>query len=137
MTARDLADGRERLTQFERHDLAGRALRSHVGGPLQRRAGALERIGVPRVGDRARESARTIGPQQFGECVPQGIEDVTLLPRISYELLKAGQSEETVRKVLGQNLLRVFERVEQVAHDLAGEPAWQNDPKTDSEKLAR
>jgi len=70
-------------------------------------------------------------------CVPQGIDDVTLLPRITYELLAAGQGEETIRKVLGQNLLRVFERVEQVARDLAGEPAWQNDPKTDSEKLAR
>ncbi len=70
-------------------------------------------------------------------CVPQGIDDVTMLPRITYELLAAGKSEETVRKVLGQNLLRVFERVEQVARDLAGEPAWQNDPKTDSDTLAR
>jgi len=70
-------------------------------------------------------------------CVPQGIDDVTLMPRITYELLAAGQSEETVKKVLGQNLLRVFERVEQVARDLAGEPAWQNDPKTDSAPIAR
>jgi len=70
-------------------------------------------------------------------CVPQGIDDVTFLPRITYELLAAGQSEDTVKKVLGQNLLRVFAQVEQTAQSLAGEPAWQNDAATDSQPIAR
>ena len=70
-------------------------------------------------------------------CVPQGIDDVTFLPRITYELLAAGQSEETIKKVLGGNLLRVFAQVEQTAQSLAGEPAWQNDAATDSQPIAR
>jgi membrane dipeptidase len=70
-------------------------------------------------------------------CVPQGIDDVTFLPRITYELLAAGQSEETVKKVLGGNLLRVLAQVEQTAQSLAGEPAWQNDAATDSQPIAR
>jgi membrane dipeptidase len=54
--------------------------------------------------------------------VPRGIDDVTQLPRITYELLRAGIDEAGVRKVLGGNLLRVMRRVEEVAASLAKEP---------------
>lgn len=69
-------------------------------------------------------------------CVPDGIDDVTYLPRIAYELLAAGQDEATVRKVLGENLLRVFAAVEQKAVDLAGEAPRCNDA-TDSTRRPR
>ena len=70
-------------------------------------------------------------------CVPQGVDDVTFLPRITCALLERGCSEETVRKVLGQNLLRVLARCEEVALSLAGEQPWLNDPAVDSLPLAR
>ncbi|MSR39381.1 MAG: membrane dipeptidase [Planctomycetes bacterium] len=70
-------------------------------------------------------------------CVPEGLDDVTYLPRITYELLANGQSEETVRKVLGENLLRVFAAVELEAYQLRGEPPFRNDLKTDSLPAAR
>lgn len=70
-------------------------------------------------------------------CVPKGIDDVTYLPRLTYELLAAGQSEETVRKVLGGNLLRVLSRVEAVAVELAGEAPYCNDALTDSTAISR
>ncbi len=70
-------------------------------------------------------------------CVPEGMDDVTFLPRITYALLAADQSEATVRKVLGENLLRVFAQVEQVAIGLRTEAPWRNDPKTDADPLAR
>jgi membrane dipeptidase len=47
--------------------------------------------------------------------LPQGMEDCTKLPAITYELLKRGYSEQDVTKILGGNLLRVFEAVEQTA----------------------
>jgi membrane dipeptidase len=47
---------------------------------------------------------------------PEGIEDVSNYPVITYELLKRGYSEIDVRKVLGENLLRVMTEVERVAH---------------------
>jgi membrane dipeptidase len=61
-------------------------------------------------------------------CVPHGIDDVSHLPRITYELLARGHSEQDCRKILGQNLLRVFAAVENTARALAGEPPYQNGP---------
>ena len=40
--------------------------------------------------------------------LPEGLEDVTRLPWITYRLLRRGMSEEDVRKVLGGNVLRVM-----------------------------
>ncbi|HLU39269.1 MAG TPA: dipeptidase [Planctomycetota bacterium] len=60
-------------------------------------------------------------------CVPSGLDDVTGLPRITYWLLARGIDEAGVRKVLGENLLRVFAAAEQVALSLRAEPPYQND----------
>ncbi|HEX8071927.1 MAG TPA: membrane dipeptidase [Pyrinomonadaceae bacterium] len=46
--------------------------------------------------------------------LPEGMEDISKLPNLTYELLKRGYSEQDVRKVLGENLLRVFAQVERV-----------------------
>jgi len=54
---------------------------------------------------------------------PEGFEDVSRYPRITEELLRRGHSEEVVRKVLGENFLRFFTRVEGVSRTLAAEPA--------------
>jgi membrane dipeptidase len=47
--------------------------------------------------------------------LPGGMEDVSKLPAVTYELLKRGYSENDVKKVLGENLLRVMAEVEAVA----------------------
>ena len=47
--------------------------------------------------------------------LPGGLQDVTRLPWITYELLKRGYAEEDVYKILGGNALRVLEEVERVA----------------------
>jgi membrane dipeptidase len=46
---------------------------------------------------------------------PLGMEDVSMLPKIAEEMLRRGRSEEQVRKVLGENFLAFFARVEAVA----------------------
>jgi membrane dipeptidase len=53
---------------------------------------------------------------------PAGLEDVSKLPRITQELLRRGHSEDVVRKVLGENFLRFFAKVEDVSRSLAEEP---------------
>ena len=55
--------------------------------------------------------------------VPPGMEDISKLPTLTYQLLRRGYSEDDVRKVLGENLLRVMARNEEVARSLqaAGE----------------
>ena len=47
--------------------------------------------------------------------VPQQLEDVSCYPNITQELLNRGHSTEQIRKILGENLLRAFRRVEEVA----------------------
>jgi membrane dipeptidase len=47
--------------------------------------------------------------------LPEGMEDVSKLPNITIELLKRGYSDADIKKVLGENLLRVMTQVERVA----------------------
>jgi membrane dipeptidase len=53
---------------------------------------------------------------------PVGLEDVSKLPRLTEELLRRGHSAEDVRKVLGENFLRFFAKVEEVSRSLRAEP---------------
>ena len=47
--------------------------------------------------------------------LPEGMDDVALLPALTRGLVERGHSTETVRKVLGENLLRVLGEVETVS----------------------
>jgi membrane dipeptidase len=47
--------------------------------------------------------------------LPLGMEDISKLPNITYELLKRGYSERDVKKVLGDNFMRAFAQAERVA----------------------
>jgi len=49
---------------------------------------------------------------------PEGAQDVSMLPNITYELLKRGYSEKDIRKILGENFLRVFAESERVSRRL-------------------
>lgn len=53
---------------------------------------------------------------------PIGFEDVSFYPKLSEELLRRGHSEARVKKVLGENFLAFFARVEAVKAKLASEP---------------
>jgi membrane dipeptidase len=55
------------------------------------------------------------------ECLPQGIDGVQDLPKITAELLKRGYSAEDLHKILGGNLLRVFADVERVSLEIQRE----------------
>ena len=50
--------------------------------------------------------------------MPVGMEDVTRLPALTEGLLARGHSPDTVRKVLGENVLRVLEEAERVSQRL-------------------
>src|SRR5688500_3693879 len=51
--------------------------------------------------------------------MPEGAKDVSMLPNITYELLKRGYSEPDIRKILGGNLLRAFAEAERVARSMS------------------
>ena len=50
-----------------------------------------------------------------GDSLPIGLKDVSQYPNLVEGLLKRGYSEEDIRKILGENLLRVWEAVEDYA----------------------
>jgi len=53
--------------------------------------------------------------------MPVGMEEVSALPSLTRGLRARGHSAETVRKVLGENLLRVLGRAEEVAREIRAE----------------
>ena len=60
-----------------------------------------------------------IGADYYGaetdNMLIQGLEDVSKYPELFAELVRRGWSDENLRKLAGENLLRVFGQVEEVA----------------------
>jgi membrane dipeptidase len=50
--------------------------------------------------------------------VPRGMEDVSKLPNIRAELKRRGYAEGDIRKIMGENFMRVFAEAERVAREL-------------------
>ena len=50
-----------------------------------------------------------------GDSLPEGLKDVSQYPNLIAGLLERGYSEEDIRKILGENLLRAWEAVETYA----------------------
>ncbi len=48
-------------------------------------------------------------------ALPDGMQDASMYPNLIYLLLKEGYSDEDIRKILGENALRVWSDVEEVA----------------------
>src|SRR5579863_1964091 len=51
-------------------------------------------------------------------ATPQGMDSAADLPKITQGLLDRGYSAEDIKKILGENLLRVFRQVETVSHEM-------------------
>ena len=52
-----------------------------------------------------------LGSDFDGATMPEGMEDCTKVPLITDELVKRGYSEGDIRKILGENFMRVMEEV--------------------------
>ena len=50
-----------------------------------------------------------------GGILPAGLEDVSKYPNLVYELLLRGYSETDIKKVIGENILRVWQKVESIS----------------------
>jgi membrane dipeptidase len=59
-----------------------------------------------------------LGSDFDGANMPYGMEDATKLPKITEALLQRGYSEGDVKKILGENTLRVMTEVERVGREL-------------------
>jgi membrane dipeptidase len=59
-----------------------------------------------------------LGSDFDGANMPYGMEDATMLPKITEALLQKGYSEGDARKILGENTLRIMIDVERVSREL-------------------
>ena len=66
-------------------------------------------VGVEHVG---------LGSDFDGAVRPIGMQDVTHIPQITDALLKKGYPESDIRKILGENTLRVLSEVQHVSREL-------------------
>jgi membrane dipeptidase len=74
----------------------------------------------------AGEDAVGFGSDYDGvDQMPRGLEDVSKYPELTVELLRRGHSEARIKKILGENLLRVMSEVERVAAAAAPAAAVQ------------
>src|SRR5450755_259746 len=73
---------------------------------------AVKLVGADHVG---------LGSDFDGANMPEGMEDCSKLPKITEALLRKGYSESDIRKILGENTLRVMEQVERVSKELQSE----------------
>jgi membrane dipeptidase len=98
------------------------------GDKLTREAvekGKLPRVGYEKIIEHIDHAARVAGADHVGlgsdfdgANMPYGMEDASKLPLITDALLKKGYSASDVRKILGENTLRVMSEVERVSRDL-------------------
>ena len=51
-------------------------------------------------------------------ALPEGLQDVSMYPNLVAHLLKRGYGDEDIRKILGENALRVWSEVERVAQEI-------------------
>jgi len=72
---------------------------------------AVKLVGATHVG---------LGSDFDGTTVPDGMEDVSKLPKITAALLAKGYSEQDVKNILGENILRLLERVDAVGKEIRG-----------------
>src|SRR5205823_4493973 len=62
-----------------------------------------------------------LGSDFDGANMPFGMEDATMLPKITQALMQKGYSEGDVKKILGEDTLRVMSEVERVSLELNGQ----------------
>ena len=88
----------------------GKLPRVEFGKIIEHIEHAVKVAGVDHVG---------LGSDFDGANMPYGMEDATKLPKLTEALLQKGYSEGDVRKVLGENTLRVMTEVERISRELS------------------
>ncbi len=88
-------------------------------------AGKLPRVDYTKIIEHIDHAVKLVGAEHVGlgsdfdgAMMPFGMEDATKLPQITEALLQKGYSEGDVKKILGENTLRVMTEVERVSREL-------------------
>jgi membrane dipeptidase len=120
-----------RFAYWQREEPLFRELRARFPGDagepevrreVARRFGPVPRVGWEAIVDHIDHVVRIAGAGHVGlgsdfdgATMPEGMEDVSMLPKITEALVRRGYRDEDIRKILGENTLRVMTEVERVA----------------------
>jgi membrane dipeptidase len=87
--------------------------------------GKLPHVSWERIVDHIDHAVKLVGPDHVGlgsdfdgASMPDGMEDVSHLPKITEALLRKGYSPDDIRKILGGNTLRVLDAAEKVSKEM-------------------
>src|ERR1700691_3073428 len=87
--------------------------------------GKLPHVSGERIIDHIDHAVKLVGAEHVGlgsdfdgADMPDGMEDCSKLPKITEALLRKGYSDGDIRKILGENTLRVMEQAERVSREL-------------------
>jgi membrane dipeptidase len=87
--------------------------------------GKLPRVEFPKIIEHIDHAVKAAGIDHVGlgsdfdgANMPYGMEDASKLPKITEALLQKGYSEGDVKKILGENTLRIMTEVERVSREL-------------------
>jgi len=91
--------------------------------------GKLPRVDWSKIIEHIDHAVNLIGPDHVGlgsdfdgANMPYGMEDAGQLPKVTKALLRKGYSEDDVRKILGENTLRLMAEVERTSQALRSAP---------------
>ncbi len=89
---------------------------------IARQVGPAPRVSWERIIDHIGHAVKLVGVDHVGlgsdfdgAMMPEGMEDVAQLPRITEALMRQGYSTPDIKKILGENLLRVLAQAERVS----------------------
>jgi membrane dipeptidase len=89
--------------------------------------GKLPHVSWERVVDHIDHAVKLIGADHVGlgsdfdgANMPDGLEDCSKLPKLTEAMVRKGYSDTDIRKILGENTLRVMEQAEQVSKEMQG-----------------
>jgi membrane dipeptidase len=88
-------------------------------------SGAVPRVSWERIVEHIDHVVKLVGPDHVGlgsdfdgANTPEGMDDCSMLPKVTEALLRRGYKEDDVQKILGGNTLRVLEAAERVSREM-------------------
>jgi membrane dipeptidase len=87
--------------------------------------GKLPRVDWEAIVDHIDHAVKLVGAEHVGlgsdfdgAVMPKGMEDCSKLPKLTEALLRRGYSEQDIRKILGENTLRVMGEAERIGREM-------------------
>jgi membrane dipeptidase len=109
---------------FEEHDIDEESQEAEEYREDYRKQHPIEPAGIAAVADHIDHVVELVGIDHvgfgsdfdgLGDSLPHGLQDVSEYPNLIRELLERGYSDDEIRKICSDNILRVWSEVERVA----------------------